>query len=91
MGMKIWKFVLALGDSQLVPMPKDATMLSIQVQKSNLCMWALCNEDAEVVERRINIYGTGNPLPDYIGDFKFLATFQIYGGDLVFHAFEVPL
>lgn len=91
MGMKIWKFVLALGDSQLVSMPKDATILSIQVQKGNLCMWALCNEDAKVVERRINIYGTGNPLPDYIGDFKYLGTFQIYGGDLVFHAFEVAL
>lgn len=91
--MKIWKFVLALSDTQVVPMPKGSTILTIQVQKGNLCLWALCDENADEggPGRRINIYGTGNPLPEngHIGEY--ISTFQLYGGDLVFHAFEVPL
>jgi hypothetical protein len=42
--------------------------------------------DAIKKNRRIEIIGTGNPVP--IGDLKYISTFQIMDGSLIFHVFE---
>lgn len=62
-------------------------MLSIQEQNGMPQLWALCDETADYEQRKIAIYGTGNPMPDDTGDY--ISTFQMHNGTLVFHAFEV--
>ena len=85
--MKIWKWTLEVTDTQAITVPVGAKFLDVQMQGGQCCIWALCDPDAEREQRRIAIYGTGNPMPDSHGEY--IATFQMAGGALVFHAFEI--
>lgn len=85
--MRIWKWTLAVKDEQTIDMPMDAKILSVQMQGESPQVWALVNEHQPRKQgRRIAIYGTGNPIPDVPGEY--ISTFQMHGGQLVFHAFE---
>lgn len=85
---KIFKYPLEITDTQFVELPLGAEILTAQIQGSQLCLWAIVNTLPEAVKknRRIEIIGTGNPMPT--GDLKYISTFQMYDGGLVFHAFE---
>lgn len=85
--MKIWKFPIELTDIQLVELPAGAKMLDIQVQHGSLCLWALCDENAPKKKRKIAIYGTGHDVLENL--VAYISTFQLSGGVLVYHAFEV--
>lgn len=81
MGLKIWKWTLDMVNSQVINVPAGAKLLTVQMQNSDPQIWALCDEHAEKVPRRIAIYGTGNPIPDEPGEY--IATFQMHHGALV--------
>jgi hypothetical protein len=85
--MKVWKWKLEVTDRQTLTMPVGVQLLDVQMQGNDCCLWALCDESADLEPRRIAIYGTGNPMPDDPG--KYIGTFQLYGGNLVFHAFDL--
>jgi hypothetical protein len=85
--MRIWKWKLKTTDLQTVFVPEGAKLLNIQVQRGEVCLWALCDEKAPEEARQIAIYGTGNPIPDELGEY--IGTFQALEGLLVFHVFEV--
>jgi len=84
--MTIWKFPIIITDAVAVKMPAGAQVLSVQVQKEVVCLWAIVNPDNPMEDRRFRIYGTGNPC--FSPANRFVGTFQIYGGELVFHLFE---
>lgn len=84
--MRIWKFPLLVTDWQIVEMPRGAKILTAQLQKGFLQLWALCDETAPKERRRISIYGTGNEVDEKPG--RYISTFQVADGDLVFHVFE---
>lgn len=70
--MTIYKYPIDIRDEQLVKMPKDAKILTVQMQGDNPTLWALVDEKAEKEYRKIRIIGTGHPIPDadsltYIG------------------------
>jgi hypothetical protein len=80
----IWKF--EISPDAAVSMPKDAKILTIQTQGGGIFIWALVDTDAAKESRSIRIYGTGHELPADPG--KYIGTFQMANGSLVFHAFE---
>lgn len=84
--MRIWKYPLSITDRQEVEIPQGARLLSVQMQNDQCCLWALCDGYAPPEIRRIAIYGTGTLIPDDPG--KYLSTFQMHDGALVFHAFD---
>ena len=84
--MVIWKFPVQFVDEQFVKMPKDAQLLSAQVQGTQLCIWALCDETWATSNRRIRIHGTGHEIVGHPG--RHLGTVQLDGGALIFHVFE---
>jgi hypothetical protein len=84
---KIWKFPLQLTDRQEIEMPEGAVILSVQVQRSQVCLWALVEPGASKVKRQFRIHGTGHDVPD-VDKLDFIGTIQNNGGDLVFHVFE---
>lgn len=82
MTSSIWKFPLA----EEIEMPKKAKVLTVQVQRDIPCIWAVVDPSADREVRRFVIVGTGHSMNrkgPYIG------TFQLEGGALVFHVFEV--
>ena len=86
----IYKYPLEITDTQFVELPLGAEILTAQMQGNQLCLWVLVNPSPDVFKknRRIEIIGTGNPVP--VGDLKYISTFQqmLVGGGLVFHIFE---
>ena len=84
----IFKYTLDVKDTQAIEMPKDAKILTVQIQHGHVRLWVLTNKlESKLETRNIAIYGTGNPIPENCGEY--IATFQLHDGDLVFHVFEV--
>ncbi len=87
----IWKFPLVINDRQSIEMPIDAEILCVQTQYGHPCVWALCSTEGVVAKRHFAIYGTGHAVPDSttekIG--KYVGTFQMSGGQIVFHVFDL--
>ena len=86
MSKAIWKFP-ALGPLFTAKMPIGSRVLSVQSQHGSPQMWALVDPEKSTELRQFAFYGTGHPMPDDPG--KFVGTFQVDGGDLVFHLFDV--
>ena len=75
-----------LDPEGVVSMPADAEILAVQTQRDYPYIWAIVDPEKPVDERRVKVYGTGHQLPDKPG--KYLGTFQLANGALVYHAFE---
>ena len=87
MKKTIWKFCLKTTDLQSVKMPKGAEILHVNSQFNNLKIWALVDPEQEREERFFEIFGTGHTV-DMDADRKYLGTYQLHEGSLVFHVFE---
>ena len=87
MTRKIFKYQLSITGTQVVQMPPNAIILTVQMQGEILCLWALVDLPLEPLTkaRTILLYGTGHPIE---GDPRYLGTFQVAYGELVFHVFE---
>jgi hypothetical protein len=87
--MTVWKFPIDAesGPIAQITMRKNAQILTAQMQGSTLCILALVNEFESSNEiRTIEIIATGqsfSPTPR-----KYISTFQVDGGALIFHVFE---
>ena len=90
----IWKYPLPFPqDMAEIMMPYDAQVLCVQLQSGSPCLWVRVNAEQQAVcMKRFRIMGTGHPLRlepfarfrhDYVG------TFQLAGGDFIFHVFEL--
>lgn len=85
---QIWKYELSTTDDQTIKMPMGAEILTVQMQHRKPCIWALVNTTAKLTERNIEIFGTGNPI-SVVGERKYIGTYQLLDGGLVFHVFEL--
>jgi hypothetical protein len=83
----IWKFEIKTDDVIKIKMPEGAKILTIDSQHTIPCIWALCDPIAKVETRKFIILGTGHPIED-TENLKYIGTYQMYGGDLIFHVFE---
>ena len=83
--MQIWKFPLRPGSgAQQIRMPKGAQLLSVQLQRGEPMLWALCDEHAPQVNRQLWAYGTRDAM---IKAWPFVATLQY--GSAVLHIFDL--
>ncbi len=87
--MRIFKYSLVPGDYLTLQMPKGAEILSVQCQKDTACIWALVDPDQPLETRKFRWAGTGHPITETKKQLKFIGTFQMRGGDLIFHLFEI--
>lgn len=87
MTRAVWKYPLEIADRQQIVMPRGARILSVQIQRIHLALWALVDPTAEVVTRTILMCGTGKLIVfDRAYQHNFIATVQ--DGDFVWHFFE---
>lgn len=87
--MKVFKFNLASVDVQTVSMPADAELLHVAVQRGDIALWALCDDEAVYVDRNFVMFGTGHDIQEGL-EYEFVGTVLLCGGDLVLHIFEMP-
>lgn len=89
MKKSIWKFPIASPEQTTIKMPGGAEILTIQTQNGMPCIWALVNPENDTEERCFEIFGTGHDVPVDMGiERKYINTFQLNGGGLVYHLFE---
>lgn len=84
--MKIFKYPVTISDEQNVVMPAGAQILTVQIQGRTPVLWALVDETGLPTQRRIEVHGTGNPIPE--GKRQYIATIQTHQGQFVWHFFE---
>lgn len=89
MTRSIYKYELRVDDEQIVQLPRGAQVLCVQTQRERPCLWCLVDVDAPIEPRTFRIYGTGHPFDRDPLDTRYIGTFQLRGGQLVFHVFEV--
>lgn len=83
----IHKYEVPVEDTFEQALPVGAEFLSVQTQLCNPQMWWEVDNKEEKERRKFAVVGTGHPMPP--GKVKFLRTFQLHGGKLVFHLFEL--
>lgn len=89
MEKTIWKFKLETKDNNIIQMPKGAKILTVEAQYEKPCMWALVDPNQETETRHFEVFGTGHAIRyDARNIRKYIGTYQLNGGSLVFHVFE---
>jgi DNA-directed RNA polymerase subunit RPC12/RpoP len=82
----IYKYPLPIGNDVEISIPMGAQILTVQVQNKRPYIWAIVDTDAPLTTRRLCLRGTGHPFNGKEG--KYIGTYQLVNGDLVFHLFE---
>ena len=85
----VHKYPLKIADEQIIPLPKGARILTVQTQQGIPCLWTLVDTEAQPEDRHILILGTGHDSPRPISSMRYLNTFQLHDGTLIFHVFEI--
>jgi hypothetical protein len=83
---RIYKYPIPVNDQITLELPKGSEILTIQMQKSEPFIWVLVDIDQLKEERYFYLYGTGMKVKPGL---KYIGTFQMLNGGLVFHLFEV--
>jgi len=81
----IHKFPLSLVDKQIVEMPTDAKILSVQDQGGVLVLWAMLDPRHPKRPREVTIIGTGHPVPEDLVEHSYVDTARL--GPFVWHVF----
>lgn len=82
----VYKYPVLNITKQYISLPKGAQILTIQMQYDAPQLWALVEPSAPEEKRPILIVGTGHALNEPVG--RYISTFQMAEGRLVFHCFE---
>ena len=85
----IYKYTLAIKDIQKVEMPMKSEILSTKEQNGILCLWALVDKNETVtLDYEIEIFGTGNPIENYMSTVREFIDTVIMPNGLVWHVFK---
>ena len=87
---KVFKYTMQINDRVEVELPEGAEILTVQCQLDQPQLWALVDPQAQRETRVFRIAGTGHPIEYDMGsEYKYIDTFQMMNGSLVFHVFEM--
>ena len=86
--MKIYKYAVPVADEFTIEMPEAARLLDVQVQRGDVQLWAMVDPEARKVTRKFAMRGTGHDAGG-LGFASHVGTFQVSGGALVFHLFDL--
>lgn len=77
----IHKYPLLIEQQQKVKMRRGFKILSLDVQDGVPCIWALIDDEAELINVPISTYGTGHNIARYGWNAwnKFVGTYQLDG------------
>ena len=88
---RIFRYPLAITDYQTVKMPAKSKVLTAQIQKGELFVWAMVDpSEPSTVDYPFWIHGTGHPVEEMNSQtIRYISTVQptTFGQSLVFHVF----
>ena len=80
---KILKYQLS-GFENIIEMPENAKVLSIQLRENGIYLWAITDPDNKKVQRKFLLVGTGQQFNS--DNLEFIGTVQVE--PFVWHIFE---
>lgn len=80
----IYKYPLKVTDTQIMEIPAFSTMLTVQTQYKQPCLWVEVETDHVNEKVQIFTYGTGQEIKEQ--GIKYIGTYQPYPG-LVYHVY----
>jgi DNA-directed RNA polymerase subunit RPC12/RpoP len=83
---KIYKFSFSMEDEFKISMPEGSEVLTVQIQGGVPRIWAIVDTDVPLTARRFCMRRTGHAFKGNEG--KYIGTFQLNEGTMVFHLFE---
>jgi len=90
MTKTIFKYPVVVADTFVLNLPKGAETLTVQIQHKEPQLWVLLDPNAPKEERFFRLAGTGHPITYDMGrEYKYINSFQLDNGNLVFHLFEI--
>jgi hypothetical protein len=88
-GLTIHKFPVVPYRFMLT-IPRDAVILDVQMQFGAPQMWVLLDGQELKISRHFIVMGTGHRIDDgQYSRMKYIGTFQMEDGQMVWHLFEV--
>lgn len=84
----VWKYTVPVTDVFTLNIPVGSTVLSVAVQGRDVNLWAEVDTSKPTVARRFRVAGTGHAIPADESR-RFIGTFLLQDGLLVFHLFEI--
>jgi len=60
----IYKYILEEHDTNVIQMPELATILKVERQQDQICMWAEVDTTRPLTPYTFRIFGTGNSHPE---------------------------
>lgn len=84
---KVFKYPLVAEPEAPFLLPGGAEILTVQMQNGLPWIWALVSPENTPEMRKFLVVGTGHEITQE--KTKYIGTFQMHGGSLVFHVFEV--
>ena len=89
MADQVFKYPLDVTDVQDITTHDGAELLCVQMNRDQPCMWVRVDTTKPKVKRRIFMHGTGHDI--HKDATRFVGTFQMRMGTLVFHVFDSQL
>ena len=86
---KVFKYPLELKSEQRVEIPVGASYLHVDVQRGQICLWALVEDDAQCEMRLFLIAGTGHPVPENVTSMEHVGSVLTDNGAFVWHVFDI--
>ena len=87
---RVFKYSCDLDDKFTLSLPVGAEILTVQAQHGMPILWALVDPKQPLEERYFRLAGTGHPIMYDMGsEYNYIGTFQLHGGSLIFHLFEM--
>jgi len=83
---KIYKYEIKIG-LYSIEIYQGAKILTVQTQYDTLCIWAIVDTKQPIVERKIQVIGTGFSLPPALG--IYIGTIQLENGAFIGHVFDL--
>lgn len=88
--LRVYKYTIPVKDYFLLDLPAGAKILTVQVQNDEPQIWALVDPGQKSkVSHNFRVAGTGHDITETKDDLEYIGTFQIAGGQLIFHLFEI--
>ena len=87
--LEVFKYQLRPDNYIDIQLPEGAQILPVQTQGDMPCLWALVNPENRRIKKRFRLAGTGHPIKEDRSELFYHGTFQLHGGALIFHLFEL--
>ena len=84
---RIFKYELTLEDVCMIESYNFFDPLCVKVQNGKPVLYAIVDDETDKCKHRIEIYGTGFKVDEYIDSSKYIGTFMLNDAELVFHVF----